>query len=495
MIAKFLPSLFIACTLAATLSGMSAHLRAAASAALDRLQERPSRPSQSVKPNRKVPDVQRPPLAPVFGTRPTAAEITRARVFEEPLVPLGETTAREDAALANAIVAYQARRQPENLEPFDRFFGRFATSAWRPSLLVNAGLVYRRTGYFSRALNAFEQVWQATKERQNDAGRAVADRALGELFHMNASVGRFEVLEALFEEIDGRDVRGAATEKISGARQALWIMHNRPEHAFRCGPFALEQILRHTRPGQEIPEKVRSFPSTKTGTSMLQLRGLAADVGLETVVAQRRPGSELIVPSIVHWRLGHFAALVRIEGDKILMRDPTFGDEMWISAAAVDAEASGFFLVNRQVLPRDWARLDDDSAGRIWGRGQVAGNDPNEPPGPPPPPCPPGPGGCPGAPPMAVPFIHPLLVSITLSDTPVGYTPQVGPDVRFRLSYHQRDVHQPQTFWYSNFGRKWTFDWISYLEDDPTLPAAPVKLYHRGGGSETASGYGPCQRL
>src|SRR3989442_5418823 len=35
---------------------------------------------------------------------------------------------------------------------------------------------------------------------------------------------------------------GPATERISGARQGLANMQNRPEIAFRCGPLALHRI-------------------------------------------------------------------------------------------------------------------------------------------------------------------------------------------------------------------------------------------------------------
>ena len=40
-------------------------------------------------------------------------------------------------------------------------------------------------------------------------------------------------------------------------------------------------------------------------------------------------------------------------------------------------------------------------------------------------------------------------------------------------------------FTYSNLGPKWTFDWMSYIEDDPGDSRATVFLYPRGGGQET----------
>ena len=61
--------------------------------------------------------------------------------------------------------------------------------------------------------------------------------------------------------------------------------------------------------------------------------------------------------------------------------------------------------------------------------------------------------------------------------------------MKFTASYRQRETAQPQTFSYMNPGPKWTFNWLSYIEDDPTNPAAPASLYQRGGGKDTSTGY------
>jgi hypothetical protein len=57
--------------------------------------------------------------------------------------------------------------------------------------------------------------------------------------------------------------------------------------------------------------------------------------------------------------------------------------------------------------------------------------------------------------------------------------------VQFRVGYHQREVFQPQIFTYFNLGPKWTSNWVSYVEDDPTVTGQPANVYFRGGGQET----------
>jgi RHS repeat-associated protein len=84
---------------------------------------------------------------------------------------------------------------------------------------------------------------------------------------------------------------------------------------------------------------------------------------------------------------------------------------------------------------------------------------------------------------------HSLLVSLNIIDTPVGYRPPVGPGVDFTLTYNQRDAFQPQVFSYSNVGHQWTFDWLSYIEDNPSNLTQSVTAYRRGGGRETYSGF------
>ncbi len=39
-------------------------------------------------------------------------------------------------------------------------------------------------------------------------------------------------------------------------------------------------------------------------------------------------------------------------------------------------------------------------------------------------------------------------------------------------------------FHISNLGARWTFDWLSFIEDDPTALGQLVDLYVRGGGRE-----------
>src|SRR5437764_14859689 len=81
--------------------------------------------------------------------------------------------------------------------------------------------------------------------------------------------------------------------------------------------------------------------------------------------------------------------------------------------------------------------------------------------------------------------VHSFRASLNIVDTPLRYEPAFGPSVRFTATYNQLESQQPAAFSYSNLGPKWTFDWLSYVTDDPTQ-AQPVvaTVYVPGGGSE-----------
>jgi YD repeat-containing protein len=90
---------------------------------------------------------------------------------------------------------------------------------------------------------------------------------------------------------------------------------------------------------------------------------------------------------------------------------------------------------------------------------------------------------------MARSTVDLMTVTLSLHDEPLGYSPPVGPPVRFWVRYHSRDPLQPANFSYSNFGPKWTCDWISYIIDNPQSLSADVTYYARGGGSRSFTGF------
>jgi YD repeat-containing protein len=153
-----------------------------------------------------------------------------------------------------------------------------------------------------------------------------------------------------------------------------------------------------------------------------------------------------------------------------------------------------------------WREIASVEAGNVWGKGSTNGNppgipgaqdpqaDPGNSPGPDSPPGgPDSPQPSPPQPPQNCPMcsynIGESTVSLTLSDTPVGYSPPIGPSAKTQISYNQRADSQPANFSFFNVSQKWTLNWLSYVTDDPTNPGASVSRYIAGGGAYYYSGY------
>ena len=477
--------------------------------------------------NRTVPQVALPTTGLKFSASPTVQEISRARVFEEPLVPIGgKPSVEENAALATALLGYAKRNGPDDFSSPTHFLEQHPQSPWRAALLTDLGLEYYRTAHYSLALEAWQEAWALAKDATDRKAKAVADRAGGELAFMYARLGRMTDLEALLNSVEGRTFIGAATERITGAREGLWSMQHTPEVSFKCGPYALLRILVSDQKllasvSTNALKDIFDAASTTNGFSLPQVAALSRKVGLNYQMAFRTSSvkrssrresvpsgkpemsqsgltsaatsggesGEFIVPSVVHWKVGHYAALVRQEGDRYLLEDPTFGNTVWATRQALEAETSGYFLIPPGDLPRGWRRVDNKEGASVWGKGHTSNNDPS----------PTGScdlatrggacsgGGCGVG--MAVSRVHLMTVNLNIVDTPVGYSPPVGFPVHFTVRYSHRDAFQPANFTYSNFGPKWTCDWISYITDDPTNTLADVKYYMRGGGTRTFTGF------
>ncbi len=157
----------------------------------------------------------------MFSTNPTTQDIFHARLFEEPLVPIGaDPTPAENAALAAALMGYSKRSGPDDFSSITGFLEAYPKSPWNMALLTNLGLAYYKAGYYSKALEAWRQASDLARPVTDPAQKPLADRAIGELAYMLARLGRMTELEELLKSIEGRAFCGPATEKLLGLEKA-----------------------------------------------------------------------------------------------------------------------------------------------------------------------------------------------------------------------------------------------------------------------------------
>ena len=422
--------------------------------------------------------------------------------LQEPLVPTKHTTSKENSALDAATAAYIAAplRAGENSDfadyakPLTAYIAAHPGSGWNAALLTNLGIGYYHAGYFSRAFAAWQQAWDLGRDADSPQARMMVDRAVGELARMHARVGHEKELEAIFTDMGKRPIGGPATEMLTGAHEGLWTFHHNPGIAFLCGPRALKNLLiaQKADPKQiQIAEDARSGPH---GFSLQQLAALADNAGFKYRIIYRAPGQPIPVPSIINWNVHHYAAIIGIRDGIYNIQDPTFGSTggLAVTKAAIDAEGSGYFMVPEDIMAANldsgWRTVDANSneSRAVYGMGTTTssnngGTTPTDPKtcNPPNPPTSNAPHD-----PMCTVNAHTMVVSLNLTDTPVGYRPQKGPSAYESLTYNQREAEQPANFGFSNVSPKWNHSWMVFVQDDPTpnREGWNVMRYASGGG-------------
>ena len=415
-----------------------------------------------------------------------AAQLAAAHL-PEPLIRTVPTTRSENRALLRALATYERRAKPDDFESLTAFLKAHPHSGWRVSLWTDLGLSYLHYGYFSRALDALGAAWSEGKDAKDARVKAEVDRAVGELVLLHAELGHAEEVAALLKEIGNRPVSGPATTTVQLARETLWIMQNDPKHMWLCGPLALRFLMLAEKISPKQVDFLQWYHAGPKGVSLAELERLSDKAGDPYVAIYRSADEPVPVPSVVHWKVGHYAAILAKENGGYRVYDPVLGiQDHWIAAGALKSEASGYFLVRAdQAKSAGWRKVAGGEAGQVWGAGPTPGPPPDFPSGPPadppPPPC-----NCGG---MTSYNIGELGVGVVLADTPVGYAPQKGPSARVSITYNQWEASQPAVFSFFNISPKWTFNFLTYIQDDPNAQGSNVIRYRPTGGDSPELGY------
>ena len=418
------------------------------------------------------------PAAEIPAGRPEES-IRSGRWFQEPLVPDRTPTVEESEALLGSLRRVASRVDQDDLSELTRHVAQWADGAWTPSVKNQLGLEWYRLGYFSRALEAWESVWRLRAAAAGGTG-AAAIHAGTHLAEMYARLGRMEALIQLLPDLESRCHDPADLQRAQAARAGLEIMQARPEVAFRCGPLALDRIRSYRAPTNACHPLIFQSRSTTNGLSLGEVADLATALEMKYQMAFRSNGAPVLTPSVVHWRAGHFAAVVARRGERFLTQDPTFWNESTISKEALESEASGYFLVPGGSLPQGWRAVGTSEGSRIFGKGTTKSSDPDST-------TPwdakarnrPGPRSAWNDQPnncgLASWDLHLLLLSQQITDTPIGYSPPVGPPVFVTFTYNQRQNYR------FGFRSEWVTGWEDSIVDEPRNPFANLYLSIEGG--------------
>ena len=449
-----------------------------------------------------APDAVRSARAEAEPATGMLADAIRTAHFSEPLIKTAATSEAEDQAFLQALVGHAQRLTLEDVSNLTGYLSRYPHSGWASALWTNLGLSYLHEGYFSRALDAWQKAWAEGKSASDPRAKALVDRAVGELARLEASLGHNTELAALFDDIGERPISGSATEAVQVAREELSQSRKDPEHLFICGRLALQSLMLAEGAKPEQLSFLQWYRAGSNGTNLAEVGRLADQAKFSYDLVSRDPQQPVPVPAVVHWKVGHFATILGESNGRYHIHDPVFAhQDFWMTPAALDAEASGYFLVPARIgTAIAWRHATSVEASNVWGKGPTTGTPPGIPgpqdpkanPSPPhssPPDYPPPPDCEKCSCPMCFYNIGEATVSLSLSDTPVGYGPPIGPSAKVQIVYNQREDSQPANFNFFNVSPKWTLNWLSYVTDDPTNPGASVSRYIAGGGAYFYTGY------
>jgi len=417
-----------------------------------------------------------------FSAHPTDLELNTARVFIIPLTPMHTSSvAGENEALAKALISYKEKTDPDDVSDLTQFIENYPKSRWRASIELNLGRKRFETGYLTDALANWKSAWELAKKETNLQQRIIADEAITDYLSLNQRLGNKSELKSVLANIAKTNLVPSVRSKMLNVHAGLATMEKRPEISFKCGPYALESLLSSIAGKPVYHAPVFKENSTDKGTNLARLKDLSDELGLHYQVAKRSSGAAFIVPAVMHWKLDHFAAITAKIGDRYRTADPTFfpAGNFSLSSKALESQTDGYFLVPDGPLPTGWQKVSEAEARTVWGKGlssywqYKSGYQPKQPAGPQGPSC--------G---LATASAYSMHGQLNIQDTPLTYTPPIGPKMDFLINYDYATDYTVSNYQFPNFGTSasdWTFNWVSYISLDGSSNATVVL---RGGGSE-----------
>nr|WP_211209831.1 RHS repeat-associated core domain-containing protein [Uliginosibacterium gangwonense] len=307
----------------------------------------------------------------------------------------------------------------------------------------------------------------------------VESRALAELLGLETHLGHTERVMQLLNTPEARAGEGLVIGAVVRARADTLAMRERPQEVLRCGVFALGELYRQVENDPQQLETLVNAKAGKKGLSFTQVQKLAQRIGFSTRIIQRTGSEQIPVPSVVHWKVGHYATILEARDGRYLVRDTAQESDFWMRRDVLERQSSGYFLIaEKSHLPAgNWLAATQAQTDRIVGAGPTTASNPHE-------------VGCNCAKKgMPTYTVASMLVSLQVNDMPVGCSPTKGPAVNFALSYNQLDSDQPSLFSFSNVGPLWTHNWLSWVQDDPANLGLNVMTYLPGGGGRPHFSY------
>src|ERR1044071_3750087 len=287
----------------------------------------------------------------------------------------------------------------------------------------------------------------------NSNDKIVADVALVQLAELLVSLGRTLDMGKLLEQNPSPSLdAGPLQQRFNKTLEDYSKQVNNPGLSSRCGPMALFQVARVLNPEQTAYHSLVEMKGPPGGCSLALLQQTAVNLKIGVVAVARAAGAPLVVPSVVHWKVGHYGAIVAQEGELFKIVDSAQGRDKLVPASAILAESSGYFLVPQTSITNGFRIVSPEEAEAVVGSGYVTTITdeadhyaPTQQ----------GPG-------LPVWRVSEPFVSLWLQGTTLRYATSPGKTIVFDVAYSQRNTadHTGET----SFGPSWECSWLSYID-------------------------------
>ncbi|OAI56805.1 hypothetical protein AYO49_03550 [Verrucomicrobiaceae bacterium SCGC AG-212-N21] len=417
-------------------------------------------------------------------TTATPARKTIRWVFATPLIVTSDKPESPEAVLAldQLIARYQTLGGQENLETagaIEAYLVRFPLSPYAVSLWQEKAAIEWRHGSFTDSLASHKAAWEAGKDKKDIDEKRLAETGLSELLLNLSRMGKTAELRKYVESLATRALGGTAQEAMLRAKETLWFLENKAEQNVFCGFTAANNVcVPHGKkpifPDVHSEEEMRIFIAN--GLSLFELRAHSHESDGDLRILKRTaPASDLPVPSIIHWKFDHYSAITERSGDKYRVKDEHLKYDAWVTAETLQRDTTGYVLASAATLiPTGYTEISDEEAKSVFGRHCTHARDDegDDPPT----------DDCGGDQPMARHRFRLMNPGLEIVDTPTSYRPAYGPDVSFKLEFDQRSTVIPDLQQHGNFGPRWTYDHLGYVNLVGTgTPSSSVRVVFGNG--------------
>lgn len=377
----------------------------------------------------------------------------------------------ERLLFGQAIQSWNKHSYSDAVVQFDSFKRKFPNSAWTSEAMLHMACNARFTGQYTAANELFNEIIENNKDSDYIGSQLMTAKAKSRLAVLRLMENNPIQAKALFSQVYANSPDWRLKTYASNWIRKISIRENNAGSLLDCGTRALSYLLAKDGFHEEAEKVLGYIPENENGFSISELILLANEYqyqayGIETTVNEliniKEPAILQIDRSSTGGK-GHYWVLESVDNELFNIYDPQMNRRFEFNAEQLKKEWEGKAILlsktRNNIIGTLMSNKEMDSTyGGCCGIQRPQGDtgspdtDPDKPK---------SKDDCSkGAPVWTVNMIN---MNLFMTDMPLWYKNEIGPDVEIKLSYNTQSVLAQNEM----FGNKWMFNYGSYLVVDP----------------------------